>query len=278
MAFLPTEINKVPTIIRTDGGAKRELMTVQPPANLKDALGGWTRVSYSVSGRLGAKLGFPVGDLEGETSSRIFVYDFARFRDEQVDDRVERWGIALRYYVKVSGMSLKGDLSLPMLAASVQAERAVQSSSLSVRGYIGDGLARSIAAIPLELNVENFSDIYKKLSDLQIELAGAAGDRNKVQPELLAVSTSSVEFAFAARDALATAYAIHLLSEGRGYSQALFEMVDRAGHDTPSATAAQSVLAEVYREFLGDDYLSDDVSSAARDDAGDLLNDWQVRF
>lgn len=280
--WLPTDVSTLQIASKGAGGAdplKLRTVNVSEQTGVDPrTLGDWALESYFAGGSRAASLGYSGAEAKANSRSQVFVYDFSRYVDVDAGDHTERWGVAVRYAVTVTGLSADGGMSIPLLAARLELEKAQQSVSLRVRGYTNDSLNELIAQVPLSLDVESFQSVIELTRKIQRQVAGGMTEHPEfVRPALLAVN-SKYEQQVNALDSIATAFALASIKKGRAYDHCLQEAVMRAGQDATTAAAVSASIAEVYRNLLGENFQDAELTGWAIGQATEMLGSWRLEF
>jgi len=119
--------------IAADGLQVPETGTIDP-TNVPEAkdLSDWVWDQYRLESGLSGKLGFGVGSIEASYNTRTLVAEFSRSKTIAADGTNACFGVAARLIVNVRGLDAKANLTLPIVAAEAQANRAEASANLRV--------------------------------------------------------------------------------------------------------------------------------------------------
>lgn len=227
----------------------------------------WETQSWSLGVDYAAKLGFPMAGGEISGAERIFLQEFSRSKDVDAGGGLKvRYGVAVRLLVRVSEMRTAMSLTLPIIAANAELGAARAESRLLVVGYNGQGLAKLIPK-PKQFNVENYVELVDSVGRIQ-ELI--ASDVANVAPEPLEVPESVVGPGSDYDKAVAIAWALSSLAEGRNCEWARREL--------PAATEEMRNLVEhVYAEFTDNGARGEAPPAAARAKARARLGKLRLR-
>jgi hypothetical protein len=212
-----------------------------------DELGGWRWQQTEMSSNLALKLGFAVGSVSASAQSRTLLAEFSRSASVEVEDGLAQYGAAARLVVGVTSFEAKGTLTIPVLAAEAQLGRSQASVSLTVNGYVGDGLAELLPTGILTLNVDTYSSLTTSISEI-VKLIGS--DRENIRPELLWVEAED-EGPAKVEDELTrsvgTAYALNQIKNRKTVDSA----VD--GYEDKDDLIALEAIRHVYSILLPED-------------------------
>jgi len=242
-------------------GADAASLGAAPTAPSADTLCNWTQENRSLSVHAAANLGFPVGDVDVSGDRQILIFGSSKWADVQSGAHSYRFGVSIRVVVQASDLKTKGSLTLPLVAADVEANGARASAELIVRGFKGSLGAQ----LPKwqSFGVEQYSQYMEAVSRIQETVMGASEDL--IAPQLLA--TTAVASALPESDRiLAVIHATTAIARGECLNDALREQPDQA--------------AEFIRGVYVDAGIPDEVtppSQGQRHDAIERMKAWGVQ-
>jgi hypothetical protein len=147
-----------------------------------DELSDWNWQQTEMSSDLAIKLGFAVGSVSASAQNRTLIAEFSRTATVEQDGRNASYGVAARLVVGVTKVEGSVSVTIPVLAAQAQLGHGEASVNLRVSGYVGDKLAGLLPTDVLMLNVDTYSSLTTKMSEI-VKLIGS--DRDKIRPKLL---------------------------------------------------------------------------------------------
>jgi hypothetical protein len=231
--------------------AARMAESEAPEAPRPEELCNWTQENRSVDIHAAAELGFPIGDLQGTANDQLLIFGSSKWAD--VEDKnhqhTYRYGVSVRVIVQASNLKAKGSITLPYVAASVEAAEARASAELIVRGFKGN-LGQELPRWQ-SFGVEQYTQYMQSISAIQRKVMDA--EPNALEPQLLA-TTAVAGVLPSSPNINATVHAIEAIAQGHDAAD--------ASRDQPPD--AKSIIDTVYREYGIDGKPSPDDQDAAR--------------
>jgi hypothetical protein len=230
-----------------------------PPAPpTVDQLADWSQENYVLDVSVAATLGFPVGSLTASHQHQSLLFGVSRWVDlDTADGHVYRFGVALRALVTVTQIQGDGALTLPVVAAKVELERARASAQLLVRGDKGDALGGMLPQWQ-SFGVDSYAAYMQAVSDIQ---AKVMSDSANLAPQLLATTVVSPTLPPSAAS-VGMVYALEAIAHGATLTHAL----DRLRTDDDGVQAA---VRATYQARVGSNERAQpdqDTRQAARDE------------
>jgi hypothetical protein len=239
--LMPVNIGEATVVSRASSIAG--LDPKAPPRPEVSQLASWSQENFQLDTKAAAHLGFPVAHLGAEMQRTLLIFGSSRWADtDSGDGHVYRFGVALRVLVQVTSATVKGDLTLPSIAADVQLGNAQASAQLLVRGYNSSTLGKLLPPWQ-SFNVDSYATYMAAISAIQGEVM--AHDENIV-PQLLATTIAAPSLPSSAQS-VGTVTALRGIAEGRTL-HSLFEEEAEAPDEVKDA------IVQKYTELgLGSD-------------------------
>jgi hypothetical protein len=180
--LLPVNVSVAGLMGATDNKGQAPVAPTDPAL-----LSSLTQESYQLSGKLTAKLGFPIASLDTDNDFRVMLFGVMRYVDEiDENQHTYRFGVAIRVLLEIFGASAKADLTLPVIAAHAELGMVSASAQLLIYGYAGD-LATSLPNWQ-SFDVDSYADYLGKVNELQRKILG---DTANIRPVLLSSTQAS---------------------------------------------------------------------------------------
>ncbi len=225
--LMPVNIGEATVVSRA--GAIAGLNPKSPPRPDVSELACWSQENYQLDTKAAAHLGFPIARLGAELQRTLLIFGTSRWADtDSGDGHVYRFGVALRVLVHVTSTTIKGDVTLPSVAADVQLGNVQASAQLLVRGYNGSTLGTLLPPWQ-SFDVDSYAAYMAAISAIQNEVM--AHDENIV-PQLLATTIAGPSLPSSAQS-VGTVAALRGIADGTSFrnlvdeeSQASVEVKD----------------------------------------------------
>lgn len=181
-----------------------------------DDLTTWQIIDDQLSVDAAAEAGFGVVSLEGSTQGRVIVRDVSMSTRRTIDGRECDVGCGLRLVVKVTAAELKGDLTLPVVAAKAQLSLLSASAEMSVKGLADPGAFDKLPSFA-QLDVDGFSKYTESADIIRKHIADHP---ERVRPEILRVLPEQVDEGDYPR-AVGVMFAMKAIADGHTLDEAL---------------------------------------------------------
>lgn len=141
--------------------------------------------TYSLSAQAAVELGIPLGSMNVDGSTSVFVQDYAQYRELAEGAQKVLVGVAVRYSIAFRQLGGNFKLSgLPMIAAAVQLNFAQSSARFEVLGMSSPRIAELVPVVS-QMDVEAYA---KYAEALQAIKALIWDEETSVEPTILAVN------------------------------------------------------------------------------------------
>jgi hypothetical protein len=209
-------------------------------------------------------LRIPFGATDNKLSRRVFIQEYKKYKEITQGTDTLHCGISIRWIVNIKKLNASADVSsLPMVTASAQ----FNNLSASVRFEVV-GISSSEITGLLPSNVDLKADTYVELKNAFEKIKSKIWETNTtILPAILGVfGTIKSEEEKVMNDAVAIAYALKKIKDGRNLQKALSDIASKP-------ETVKDIVKSVYSEINKSSSLTADVTASAKDKAKQILND-----
>ncbi len=208
-------------------------------------------------------LRIPFGATDNKLSRRVYIQEYKKYKEITQGNETLHAGISIRWIVNIKKLNSSANVSsLPMVTASAQ----FNNLSASVRFEV-IGISSSEITELLPTNVDLKADTYVELKNAFEKIKGKIWDTaTTITPSVLGVfGTIKSEEEKVMTDAVAIAYALKKIKDGRNLQRALNDIVTMP-------ETVKDIVKSVYSEINKSSDLTARVTNAAKDKAKQIIN------
>ena len=223
-----------------DGRRVLETGTVGEVPKAED-LDEWVWTQYNLESGLSGKLGFSLASIEASYNTRTLVAEFSRSKTIAANGKNNAcFGVSARLIVNVSGLDAKATLTLPLVAAEAQLNRAEATANLRVLGYVGPDLGKQFPEFD-SFDMESYVKLRQSLSELR-EVIGAKAEH--IRPTRLWAWAEEDDTDRRLTEAVGTLWAMTQIADGHTREEAL------GSYRQPDDKVAKGAIEQTYTELF----------------------------
>jgi hypothetical protein len=180
------------------------------------------------------QLKIPFGASDNSLSRKIFIQEYAKFKDINVDEKYVRWGVSIRWIINIKIINTSAEISsLPMVAAAAQVGYINATARFQVVGLNSSKITSLIPA-PAELNIETYMEMKNAFSSIKALIHDSS---TSVKPQILSVLAEVPEEDENKFDeAIAITWALLCFKKGKSMTDSFINKKSKSFNDVVKTT------------------------------------------